>query len=447
MKKPKILIVPPRRGEHHDQLIGSLRSFFTLCYVADHDQILTAIHKHHPTLLIIGPFDNEICDELSVVKEIRHYHTNIPIILMTTRSTENCVLCALKLGVNDFFKPPFVTQSIVESVNRLMMQNSNNGGTQHSSSVLLDNAQSPLIGKSRQISAIKAYLKKLTATDATVLITGETGTGKGVVANIIHHSSARRQQPFISLNCAAIPDNLVESELFGYERGAFTGASALQKGKFEQASGGTLFLDEISDMNVHAQAKILRVLEDSEVSRLGGKSSIPVDARVIAATNRNPEELIQAKQFRKDLFYRLNVARIDLPPLRERKEDVPLLLAHYTQEANCRFNRHIKGFSSESLDIMLNYDWPGNVRELKNLVEASFINLPPESVEHADLPAPFRKHFTSPGHQTQCERDKVLAALFETNWNKSKAAEKLHWSRMKLYRKMKKYQIRLDPSS
>jgi transcriptional regulator with PAS, ATPase and Fis domain len=301
-----------------------------------------------------------------------------------------------------------------------------------------------MIGRSPPMLEINAYLPKLAGTDSTVLITGETGTGKELAAEIIHRTSPRRRKAMVCVNCTALPESLVESELFGYERGAFTGAEVLTAGKLELAEGGTVFLDEIGDMNPFAQAKILRAIERKEVHRLGGKQAIPLDIRIIAATNHDLECLVRQGVFRKDLYYRLNVARVHIPPLRDRKEDIPPLLDHCLRELNHRFGRKVEGFSEDAFDRLLCHDWPGNVRELKNLIEAIFINLSSRSIGLVDLPRHFLSQIEEANALPQNERDRVLSALLTTNWNKSKAAQKLHWSRMTLYRKLAKLNITKD---
>jgi transcriptional regulator with AAA-type ATPase domain/transposase len=291
------------------------------------------------------------------------------------------------------------------------------------------------------MQAIKAYIAKVASTESHVLITGETGTGKELLAEQIHRQSRRSQQPFVCINCTAVPDSLLESELFGYERGAFTGAGALNRGAFEQAEGGTLFLDEIGDMSPHAQAKILRAVEGKEVRRLGGQRSIPLDIRVVAATNQDLEQLVAAGQFRKDLYFRLNVARIHLPPLRDRKQDLGPLCEYYIQVLNEQLGREVESLTADVLSCLLRYDWPGNVRELKNLLEAIFINVPSRTIAFMDLPEPFRRRLKGAAGFPLAERDLLLSALFSTRGNKSKAAQQLHWSRMTLYRKLREYQI------
>jgi transcriptional regulator with PAS, ATPase and Fis domain len=289
---------------------------------------------------------------------------------------------------------------------------------------------------------VKSYISRAAVTDSTILITGESGTGKELAAELIHRSSLRNEKPLVCVNCAALPDSLLESELFGYERGAFTGAAGAQRGKFEQANGGTILLDEIGDMDLHAQAKILRTIESKEVCRLGGNKSTPLDVRFLAATNQDLERLLTEKKFRLDLYYRLNVARIHLPPLRERKDDILDLFNYYIRELNRRFGRAVVGFTDEALDHLMRYDWPGNVTELKNLCEAIFINLPAKKISFLDLPYLYQKQLKEAESLTQSERERLLSALFTTNWNVSKAARKLNWSRITVYRKLEKYHIR-----
>jgi transcriptional regulator with PAS, ATPase and Fis domain len=288
---------------------------------------------------------------------------------------------------------------------------------------------------------IKAYIEKVGASDSNVLITGETGTGKELVAELIHQTSPRRPHPFVCINCAAIPDTLLESELFGYEKGAFTGANTASEGKLKLADGGAIFFDEIGDMSPYAQAKILRAIESREVYRLGGKRRIPLNVRVLAATNHDLERSVTQGQFRKDLYFRLNVARIHLPPLRERKEDIVPLCQHYLRTLNQHFGRQVEGLTDEALARLIRHDWPGNVRELKNLLEATFVNDPAQRIALADLPEPFRRHCPATDHTVSDERQRLLSALFSTNWNVSKAAQQLHWSRMTIYRKLEKYHI------
>jgi transcriptional regulator with GAF, ATPase, and Fis domain len=298
-----------------------------------------------------------------------------------------------------------------------------------------------IIGNSLAIWKVKTYLRKVALTESHVLITGETGTGKDLAARYIHQQSNRRAKPLISLNCAALPDGLLESELFGYEKGAFTGAVSSYPGKLKLADGGTVFFDEIGDMSAYAQAKILRVIEAKEVYPLGGRRGVPLDIRIIAATNRDLERQVSRNEFRQDLYYRIDVARVRLPPLRERKDDIPVLIDHYAQVFTMRFGRDIAGFSEEAMELLQSYDWPGNVRELMNLVERIFIDPPTKKIDAGDLPESMRSRASTHRDDAPEERELLLYTLSQTNWNKTQAADRLHWSRMTLYRKMAKYHI------
>jgi transcriptional regulator with PAS, ATPase and Fis domain len=298
-----------------------------------------------------------------------------------------------------------------------------------------------IVGDSRHIRELRDYVHHVSASDSSVLITGETGVGKDLVAELIHSMSPRRDRPCVAVNCAAIPDTLLESELFGYERGAFTGADGRREGALKSADGGTILLDEVGDMGLNGQAKILRAIEARQVCRLGGRVQVPIDVRVIAATNQDLERLVAEGRFRKDLYYRLNVVRVHLPPLRERKEDLDLLLEHYIRHFNKRFSRDVEGFTADALAHLHRYNWPGNVREVRNLVEAIFVNLNGRRIAYVDLPEAFRSTLNNSRSLPPDERERVLSTLFATSWNMSRAAQELNWSRMTLYRKLAKYQI------
>jgi transcriptional regulator with PAS, ATPase and Fis domain len=296
-----------------------------------------------------------------------------------------------------------------------------------------------LVGESPSMRDLKASIRNLSSTDTNVLISGETGTGKELVAQMIQENSRRRKAPFVCINCAAIPDSLLESELFGYERGAFTGAHCAQPGKLELADGGTVFLDEIGDMSQYAQAKILRAFESREIHRLGGNRPVRLNFRIIAATNQDLDSGNGVAGLRRDLYFRLNVGRIHIPALRERKADIPLLSDYYIRHFNAQFGREVRGLTNQTLNALLQYDWPGNVREFRNIVEAMFVNLRTSEVSLMDLPDPLRRQFS--GDRTPGEQERLLCALSSTDWNKSKAARQLCWSRMTLYRRMAKYSL------
>lgn len=293
-----------------------------------------------------------------------------------------------------------------------------------------------LKGASAPMVLARRMIEKVAAARCNVLITGETGTGKEVVARLIHENSSRRSARLVSFNCAALPDTLIESELFGYERGAFTGAQMRNEGRIAEANGGTLFLDEIGEMTLSAQAKVLRCLETRELQRLGGRGTLPVDVRILAATNQSPEDMVGHSTFRKDLFFRLNVARIHLPPLRERSEDIPELAHHFLRGFSESLERAPKGFTSEALSALKQYVYPGNVRELRNFIEVALIHQPYPLIESEHLPPMV---CSSTGNDE--DRNRILEVLRVAKWNKSEAAKTLHWSRMTLYRKMARYAI------
>jgi DNA-binding NtrC family response regulator len=449
MKEAAILIVgddlPVCRA-----LAGALRfQGKTVIQTGTQPEVRRLLRTHNPEVVIIGAITDEVNSELCVAEDLRRRHPTIPIILLVPRSTEALAIAAVKINVQDYFKAPFGIDEIVAGVNR-RLSGQNGGGSmntppgRNSEQPAFD--QDRLVGCSRSIILAKNCISQVAAADSTVLITGETGTGKELVAQLIHQLSPRHQKPLVCVNCAALPDTLLESELYGYERGAFTGAAAATSGKMVQARSGSIFFDEIGDLSLHAQTAILRAIETKEITPLGGRKAIQVDARVIAATNQNLERMVSENTFRKDLFYRLNVARIQLEPLRERKEDIPLLLDHYVREFNLRFSRRFEGFTSQAVDLLLQHDWPGNVRELKNTVEVSFIGAPSRASSRLSLPESLQSALIAGQTLPEGERERLIAALHATNWNISKAAGQLHWSRMTLYRKMAKYHFtRSDP--
>ena len=407
---------------------------------SSHHAILECFEAHSSRLLILESPRHDGTGALEIVAQIRNRDRRFPIILVTCQGSEALAVAALRSGLKDYFQEPFSSEDFIAAVNRCILDRPpQRSFTKNRSSVACPADRQPLIGESLPIRGIKTYLQKVAAVDSHVLVTGETGTGKELTARFIHQHSARRDKPLVAINCAALPDGLVESELFGYEKGAFTGAHSSYVGKLKLADGGTVFFDEIGDMSPYTQAKILRVVESKEVYPLGGRRGVPLDIRIIAATNQDLDRLVTEKRFRKDLYFRLNVVRVHLPPLRERKENIPRLLDYYLEEFSARAERALQGFTEEVLDSLIHYDWPGNIRELKNQVEAIFVDPPVDRIALKDLPDPFR-----PQGQTRAaltERERLVSALFSVHWNKSKAAEQLHWSRMTLYRKMAKYHI------
>jgi DNA-binding NtrC family response regulator len=448
MPKPTILIAESNSTLRHDLSQQLPFQGYELTEAFDRKSIVQAVRTQCPDLLILGSVGDNEMRALEVAREIRRYNKGILLILIVENSSEEIAIAALRAGINDYFSRPFALDDLLTSINYLLTDKSYfmpSGKTELTNRSLI--ACERLIGQCPSMLAIKSYLFRVAITDSIVLITGETGTGKEFVAELIHDNSSRRDQPFICVNCAALPETLTESELFGYERGAFTGAVTTQAGKFEQANAGTIFLDEIGDMSTGAQSKILRVIESRELSRLGSRRAIPLDVRIVAASNQTLEPLIEEGKFRKDLYYRLNVGRIHLPPLRERKEDIPTLLEHFVRQMNRKFNRSLEGFDGVTIERLLCYDWPGNVRELKNLCEACFINnLHAGKIAFVDLPELYQNQLQEVEVLPRSELEQLLSTLFVTNWNVSKAAKKLHWSRMTIYRKIEKYHIKIPDS-
>jgi len=395
-----------------------------------------------PDLIVIDVSHTRAERGLKLGEELRQHDQTIPLLLITRESSENLALAALRTGINDYVREPFTQEEFSERVTHWLNRHPSPYVVRRErKSQNYEALPQVLVGASSAIKDVRADIAKMAWTQSNVLITGETGTGKEVVAQAIHRNSDRRDKDFVCLNCAAIPETLLESELFGYERGAFTGAIHGKQGKLEQAQDGTILLDEIGDMELSAQAKILRAIEERQVQRLGGSDSHPLNIRVIAATNQDLEQAVSQKQFRSDLFYRLNVARIHLLPLRERKEDIPALVQYFIREFNPKFHREVEGFTDEALESLLHYSWPGNVRELRNLIEVSFIHLPTSTTTHMDLPSQFQAKAKACESLPQNERDLILSTLLSTKWSRSKAAKKLQWSRMTLYRKMAKHNI------
>jgi DNA-binding NtrC family response regulator len=417
------------------------------------NDIVRSLRGRTPALIIAVSSWEEGGDGLEGVREIRRQDPGVPIILVAARSSEKTAIEALRIGVSDYLKLPVLPEELAASIGRSLPGPGRETAAPRDSRPGLeepvskgetaereDIREGQIVGRSPALLGLKTFAKEVAATDCTVLITGETGTGKELAANLIHRNSPRARKPFVVINCAAIPDTLLESELFGHEKGAFTGAYSRREGALRAAEGGTVFLDEIGDMNPYAQTKLLRIMETREICRVGGNRSIPLNVRFVTATNQDLEKLIKEGKFRSDLYFRLNVARIHLPPLRERKEDIVPLLEYFRLRLNRKFGKQVAGFTEEAVQALLEYEWPGNIRELKNLLEATFIRAR-GTIDLKDLPELFQQRLREAEGISEDERTRLLAALFSTSWNKTKAAQKLHWSRMTLYRKMQKYRI------
>lgn len=382
-------------------------------------------------------------DGIEALQKIREQATETPIVIMSGHAKIETAVRATKYGALDFLEKPLTLDSIVNILVKAK-QNSQQGS--------IDSKYS-LLGSSKKIIEIKEQLRKLSSHDASVLITGENGTGKEVVARLTHKQSPRSEKKFIAVNCAAIPEELIESELFGHKKGAFTSAIADKEGKFELANGGTLFLDEIGDMSLKTQAKILRVLETQELQKIGSNDQLKVDVRIIAATNKDLSQEIARGHFREDLYYRLNVVPIHVPPLRERSEDVAVFVDFFSSSLAARTSEQTKVFSDKVMEVFRRYSWPGNVRELKNLIERVYILCGKELVSLIDLPDEYQnpeslidRGILAEGEDLKSaknnfEKTFLLKKLRENSWNISKTAEAIGLERSNLHRKIKAYNI------
>ena len=394
-----------------------------------------------PAVVLIGITPADARQVFSIIEQIRADNPHLAVVLLATGGSEALAVSALRAGVADYFSEPFDEPALAASVQRLL-----HGAARFPAATRTDPRGSTLVGSSAQIRGVEDYLTRLAERDVTVLITGETGTGKELAASMIHARSRRRVHRFVPVNCAAIPETLLESELFGHESGAFTGATATRHGLLQTADRGTAFLDEVGDLGLVAQAKILRAIESRQVYRVGGKQPIPLDLRIVAATNVDLERAVEEGRFRKDLFYRLNVAHVHMPPLRERIGDIKALVDYYLDELNRSCGTRVRGVTADALEALQTYDWPGNIRELKNLLEAIFVCPPRAQLEMNDLPAHFLRRLERLRRLPDAERHKLLEALTASQWNKSRAAQMLKWSRMTIYRKMAKYSVNPMPT-
>jgi two-component system response regulator AtoC len=386
-------------------------------------------------------------DGIELLRRIKEIHPSMEVIIITGQGTIDSAIAAMKLGAYDYLTKPCKLSEL-----DLIVQKAYERSTLQRQNVLLQdqlrmrNPYGEIVGKSRKIREVVSLAHKVAPTASPVLIEGESGTGKELVANIIHKKSRRSEGPFIVINCAALQENLLENELFGHEKGAFTGASSFKHGLFELAEGGTFFIDEISEMNPNIQAKLLRVIELGEFRRVGGNRQIRVDVRVLAATNRNLEEEVKKGRFREDLFYRLNVVTLSLPPLRERKEDIPMLVDYFLRTQGMEGGWG-KAISADAVGSLKNYDWPGNIRELANVLERALILSTGNTITLKDLPLTILgKSSTLPQSVStlvEIEKNLIEKTLQELNGNKTKTAKTLGISLRNLYRKLEKYEITL----
>jgi two-component system NtrC family response regulator len=379
---------------------------------------------------------------------------DLPVILMTAFAEVDQAVSAMKMGALDHIQKPFDNKEIRSAVARGVEKRSLIKNIRHLETEL-GSLWGNIIGKSKALEGVFSVMKRAADTPTTVLVTGESGTGKELVARGLHAASSRNKAPFVSINCAAVPENLLESELFGYERGAFTGAANMRQGKFEFADGGTLFLDEIGEMSLGLQVKLLRILQEQEFQRVGGNRDIKVDVRVIAATNKDLKEEVDARRFRDDLYFRLNVVMIEIPPLRERRDDIPLLTAHFLEKFRRKLGREIFAVEPDAMSALYGYSWPGNVRELENVIERALVLCKGTTVTAKDLPPEIREspeieegldnliswERSLPETLEAIEERMIRQALKKADKVQAQAAKMLGISRSNLQYKMKKYAL------
>lgn len=404
-----------------------------------------------PADIVITDLSMPLMDGIELVTEVKARYPNIFILILTSDDSTAQVVKAMKAGAYDYLLKPFDFEMVERSIETILSHRAAVQAGQcpdclSGKQYCFEN----LIGQDRKMFEIYEMINQVAQTSATVLITGESGTGKELIASAIHAKSTRKDKPFIQINCAALAEGLISSELFGHEKGAFTGAVSRKKGLFEQASGGTLFLDEIGDISPTTQVSLLRILELGTFQRVGGSETIKADVRLICATNRDLAAAAREKQFREDLFYRLNVVSLQAPPLRDRKSDIPLLAQHFLERYCTINNKQIQGFTRDAMQLLCGYDWPGNCRELANIIEHAVIFSRSNVLDKDNLPAQIRP---AEGHtasltlnltsSTLAEAEEALIqkVLEETNWNLKKAAETLDIARGTLYGKMEKYQL------
>jgi two-component system nitrogen regulation response regulator NtrX len=435
---------------------------------------LALVQREHPDLVLLD-IKMPGVDGMEVLRKLHALDETLPVVMISGHGTTSTAVEAIRSGAIDFLDKPLSSERVIVTLQNALKQSALR--SENRELKLAMEAKYEIVGDSPALRKVLEAVKRAAPTNATVLLLGESGVGKELVARTIHRNSARAGQRFIQVNCAAIPEELIESELFGHEKGSFTGATEKQIGKFEQADRGTIFLDEVGDMSQKTQAKVLRVLQEQEVERLGSARTIKVDVRVIAATNKNLEEAIERGEFRDDLFFRLNVIPIVVPPLRERREDIALLVQHFAKRTCEEHNLKPKRFDTAAMDGLRHYRWRGNIRELRNTIERLMIMTPTDVVRAEDLPAEVKSNGdassrlpsfepagqgsqaaagsgaageTMPGAGTlrefkdAAERAYLVQKLRENNWNISKTAEVIDTPRSNLYKKLEQYGIKQE---
>jgi two-component system nitrogen regulation response regulator NtrX len=470
--KPRILVIDDE-GAIRDSLRMILEyEDYQFVGAATGQEGIGAVQRERPDLVLLD-IKMPGMDGLEVLRKLHAFDETLPVVMISGHGTTATAVEAIRSGALDFLDKPLSSERVIVTLQNALKQSELR--SENRELKLAMEAKYEIVGQSPALRKVLEAVQRAAPTNATVMLLGESGVGKELVARTVHRNSPRAGQRFVQVNCAAIPEELIESELFGHEKGSFTGATEKQIGKFEQADRGTIFLDEVGDMSPKTQAKVLRVLQEQEVERLGSARTIKVDVRVIAATNKDLEEAISRGEFREDLFFRLNVIPIVVPPLRERREDIPLLVQYFAKLTSEEHNLKPKKFEAAAMDALQRSRWRGNIRELRNTVERVMIMSPADVVRHDDLPAEVRSgesrvaaasspdtHPAAPPtpaalpasstppsgtlreFKDAAERAYLVQKLRENNWNISKTAEVIDTPRSNLYKKLEQYGIKQE---
>ncbi len=448
--KHKILIVDDEKNMRWAINRALEKEGYEIFEASNGQEGLEAFDRHRPDVMLLD-LKMPVMDGMEVLKLIRKTNTTTPILMLTAHGTMETAIEAMKLGAIDYLSKPFDVEELKVQIRKALHVSELEEQVTYLKETTAFETGNVVIGNSQPMAELMAMVERVAATPATILIQGESGTGKEIIAHLIHHNSSRRDKPFIKVNCGAIPENLIESELFGHEKGSFTGATSRKIGKFERTRGGTILLDEIGELSLSMQVKLLRVLQDKEIERVGGSETVSVYARVIAATNRQLKKMTEEGTFREDLYYRLNVIPLDIPPLRDRKVDIPAFVNHFLQYYCNEMGRKLMTLSPEAMDQLVNHPWKGNVRELENFIERLVILSPTDEVKRVDLPtsgtidANKDRPLQLPEEglsMDQLEKDLILQALEKTDNNQTKSAQLLGISRHTLMYRMDKHGIR-----
>jgi DNA-binding NtrC family response regulator len=453
MEKPKILIVDDEEIIRNSLAEWLNDAGYESVTASDGSEALNIIIQNKDINIMLADLKMPGIDGMQLMKQAKELNPDLAVIIVTAYGSVPSAIEAIKGGAYDYLEKPFCPERVEVLIkNILVHQNVVKENIALKKELAKKHQFAELIGKSHKMQEVFELIKIVAKSNATVLIQGETGTGKELVARAVHAESHRHKGPFVSLNCAALPESLLESELFGHEKGSFTGAIAQKKGKFEFANEGTIFLDEIGDISPNTQVHLLRVIQEKEFNRVGGNEIIKVNVRVITSTNRDLKKRVEEGNFREDLFYRLNVVPIYIPPLRERTDDIPILARYFLKKYNTENDKNISDFSPEVMEFFMKYHWPGNVRELENIIEYGVVLSQNDRVKLEYLPSLIKNNKSCGEPQSvpiitkkttlkETEKEQIIKVLNQTGWNYTHTAKALGISRSTLHKKVKDYQI------